>query len=209
MLFRYETEVPLARRMKCRVCPHRASLASHPCSSDFSHSLQSSDLKPFPNERLGGGYPYPVWIRRIGSTCTWNLHGLNLGLSQKLARLQWLCLHIQMCFFLWVFRWEINPRFLPNICLLFQKNLTFSSPPCRAALSNRLDSGCAINLGLNLTQVFLFAGYVTLSNIPWTCFFGCKMEKIMPVLQRHFMKMYIKGQAHTKLQGRESKTWTH
>lgn len=31
----------------------------------------------------------------------------------------------------------------------------------------------------------------------------------MPVLQRHFIKMYAKGQAHTKLQGRVSKRWTH
>lgn len=88
--------------MRWGVCSHRgwlilwASLASHPCSSDFSISFWSSDLKPSPSEGLEWGeYPYPVWIKRVGCTCIWNLHGLSLGLSWTLPRLEWLCLVFQ------------------------------------------------------------------------------------------------------------------
>lgn len=212
MRFRYETEVPLAGWGA--VCPHRGGLILEPawlvtCSSDFSHSLQGSGLKPFPSESLGGGYPYPVWVRRMGSACIQNLRGPHLGLSQTSARLEWLCLPIQMCFSLWVFRWERNqPSISASYLPPFPEDSHFFLSPLQSSIVQEVGFWLCYKSGFE-SQVFLFVGYVTLSNITWTCFFLCKMGKIMPVLQRRSMKMYIKGQAHIKLQGRESKSWTH
>lgn len=158
MLFRYETEVPLAGwGGECFPTERDSSLEPAwlviLAPETFPIYSRAGNVNPYPRERLERGYPSPVWIRRMGSTCTWNLHGISLGCSQAVARLEWLCLRIlRKCASLSGFSGEKPTLDSHQSFASFfpEESLFFPPPPCREAQPKSLDSEYPINLGLNL-----------------------------------------------------------
>lgn len=200
MLFRYETEVPLTGwGGECVLTEGDSSFGLAwlvtPASQTFPFHSGAVTLSHHLVWGWGwGGYPYSVWIRRAGHTCIQNLHGLSLGLSQTLARLEWLPYIPRKCAPQSGFSGEKSTLDYCQLFASFSRRISFSSPPCRAVHYKSLDSGCPINLDLNLRSSYLLAVW-PYQILPEPTSSSVKWQKY--AFQEHFMKMYVKGQAHT------------